>query len=62
MNELIIGKLYKMIDYENNEYVYKILNKQIDSNILYYIVKNKSGHVLLINADQYKEIRENQFV
>lgn len=58
MNELIIGKLYKMIDYENNEYVYKILNKQIDSNILYYIAKNEAGHVLLINADQYKEIKE----
>jgi hypothetical protein len=62
MNELIIGKLYKMIDYENNEYIYKILNKQIDSNILYYVVKNEYGHVLLINSDQYKEIKENQFV
>ena len=62
MKELILDKSYKMIDYENNEYFYKILNKQIDSNILYYVVKNEYGHVLLINLDQYKKIKENEFV
>ncbi len=62
MNELIIGKLYKMIDYENNKYVYKILNKQIDSNKLYYVAKNEAKYVILLNPDHYKEIPENQFV
>jgi hypothetical protein len=62
MNELIIGKLYKMIDYENNEYIYRILNKQIDSNILYLIAKNEAGWVLLIKPNQYKEIKEIYYV
>jgi hypothetical protein len=62
MNEFIIGKLYKMIDYENNEYIYKILNKQIDSNILYYVAKNEAGWVLLIKPNQYKEIKEIYYV
>ena len=62
MNEIKIGKTYSMMDYKDNEkFVFKILNKQIDSGKLYYIAQNAIGNFFMLDISLYKEINEIKF-
>lgn len=59
MNELIIGKTYSMTDIRNDrKYIFKVLNKQIDSGKLHYIAQNAIGISYLLDINLYKEINE----
>ena len=62
MSELIIGKTYSMMDNKNNEkFVFKILNKYIYSNKLYYVAQDLIGYVFTLDMSLYKVIEEIRF-